>query len=64
MTKTSMDLSELQAGHDQRGVLRSISEAVHAIEWRPSSRSLMAGVFARIDTEDIDPVPGITRKAA
>jgi hypothetical protein len=40
------------------------AEAVHAIKWQTSSRSMMVEAFARIDTEEIDPILGITTKAA
>jgi hypothetical protein len=33
-------------------------------EWQTSRRSMMVEAFARIDTEEIDPILGITTKAA
>lgn len=32
--------------------------------WQTSSRYMMVKAFARIDTEEIDPIPSITTKAA
>lgn len=33
-------------------------------EWQTSRRSMMVEAFARIDTEEIDPILSITTKAA
>ena len=33
-------------------------------EWQTSSRCMIIEPFARIDTEEIDPIPSITTKAA
>jgi len=33
-------------------------------EWQTSSRYMMVEAFARIDTEEIDPILSITTKAA
>ncbi|SMC92247.1 hypothetical protein SAMN06297251_112121 [Fulvimarina manganoxydans] len=42
MTKTSMDLSELLAKHDQGGFLRNIAEAVLQLLWGPTSKASSA----------------------
>lgn len=33
-------------------------------EWQTSSRYMLVEAFAQIDKEEVDPIPGITMKAA
>ena len=47
------------------GLIRNgAAEAVHANKWQTQHRYMQVEAFARIDTEEIDPILGITTKAA
>ena len=42
----------------------SAAEAVHANKWQTPHRYMMVEAFARIVAEEIDPILGVTPKAA